>query len=76
MSVTGITGVRPVAAIDAFRAPETKGASVQQRDPAAFFDMTDWTRAPGETRVTLGAAQAGPGDLAALSADVLAAILR
>jgi hypothetical protein len=76
MSVDGIGAVSPVSAISALRAAEPEArATASDGDPAAFFDATSW-RGPQPPTVSVGPARVTGGDLAALSRDVLAAILR
>ena len=83
MSVTGVGGVSPVppispaGAVDALRAgapsAQPVAGPVAADDPAGFFDVTGW-RGPQAPTVSVGPAQAGTPDLAALSRGVLAAL--
>ena len=79
MSVTGVGGVSPVppispaGAVDALRAGAPSAQPVAADDPAGFFDVTGW-RGPQAPTVSVGPAQAGTPDLAALSRGVLAAL--
>ena len=79
MSISAIGSVGSAQRIGTIAEAQAASAPARQSQgpdasPSAFFDMTAWSPV-GEPPVTVGPAMA-PADLSALSASVLAAVLR